>query len=103
MADSWRDERNSKGEPIYGSAEVKDEELLPFGWAPGFYSIACSKCPGGVGLTDGAKQSWRCRTHALEDLETIRARVRALPPLKPSSAPAAPAVPTQVDGTDDKE
>lgn len=61
-------------------AEVKDEELLPFGWAPGGYTISCSKCPGGKAPMDrwGAKRSWRCRPHAVEDLQIIQARVRAI-------------------------
>jgi hypothetical protein len=69
--------------------DVKDEELRPFGWAPGGYTIACSKCPGGKAPMDqwGAKRSWRCRPHAVEDLMETRRRVRALtmplPPLPP--------------------
>jgi hypothetical protein len=46
----------------------------------------------------GAKRSIRCRPHAVAALEKIKARVRALPPLKRESAPAAGAPKTAVDG-----
>lgn len=76
-------------------AEIKDEELRPFGWAPGGYTIACSKCPGGKAPLErwGAKRSWRCREHAVEDLLETRRRVREintpnrpLPPVPPLTA-----------------
>lgn len=86
-------------------ADVRDEELYPFGWAPGGYMINCFKCPGGKAPMDrwGAKRSTRCREHAVEDLMEIRRRVRALTTPKPNSAPAAPETPTQVDGSQNEE
>jgi hypothetical protein len=55
---------------------VKDEDLLGFGWAPGGYVIRCCDCPPGLPFReqgDGAKRSWRCRMHAIEQFEKARA------------------------------
>jgi hypothetical protein len=80
--------------------DVKDEELYPFGWAPGGYTINCVDCPGGKAPMGrwGAKRSIRCRPHAVEELRKIQARVHALTTRKPNPAPAAGAQNTPVDG-----
>lgn len=40
-----------------------DEDLRPYGWAPGHYTIWCADCPPYC-FGMGAKRSWRCKEHA---------------------------------------
>jgi hypothetical protein len=43
-----------------------DEDLKPFGWAPGDYFVACINCPTNMQMKNGggAKRSYRCKHHA---------------------------------------
>lgn len=48
-----------------------DEDLKPFGWAPGGYAINCIECPKnvrGMAMQNGGgdKRSLRCKKHATE-------------------------------------
>lgn len=51
---------------------VADEDLKPFGWAPGGYVIHCIDCPSDTPFIrrgQGDKRSRRCRPCAIEALK----------------------------------